>query len=422
MNEDTSNNILIEISNNDIFEESITSILTPLISPPEPTPEQRLLESIFSLPNLPATPHQTQLRSPYVFPPPPPLPAWANMGNGNLFSIPEVSSNQLQFTWNNNPMPPNRINLSISGERIRPRRRGFFETRRTRSRRLNNRSVILNAINTIINDDMSGITNLTNRVLEQSLYQDPGSYKKVLNEKGKDTIKITKYSKEKFTDKRCPITYIEFKEGQEVSELPCTHIFTSEAILDWLENEKAECPICRYKLLSKEIKKDFDFDLDISENILPNTRNRYIFNRPLNNNINTDVDMQRAILASIQNENNQEGENNTEQDLLQNQYSILPWEEEEVENTINSDEDIEDVFTEDSWGEFSSDDEDLLDGSFGEEIMEVEHIYPPPPPPPSTPPLLQTETEIENINSSSQENIEDIFNVVFDEIVDEEIV
>ena len=45
------------------------------------------------------------------------------------------------------------------------------------------------------------------------------------------------------------------KIGQEVTELPCGHIFSPDGIKKWLKEEKAECPVCRFKLASKEITR-----------------------------------------------------------------------------------------------------------------------------------------------------------------------
>ena len=42
----------------------------------------------------------------------------------------------------------------------------------------------------------------------------------------------------------------EFKNGDVVAKLPCKHMFDKTAILKWLKEEKAECPICRAKLKS----------------------------------------------------------------------------------------------------------------------------------------------------------------------------
>ena len=161
MNEDISDNILIEISNNDtsnndIQEESITDMLTPLIRQPTQTAEERLLQSIFSLPgtiinDVPRLPPPNldrlrSYRSPYLFrppPPPPPPPTSLLMNRNSIF--PEISNNNLQFSWINNPLP-GRLNLTISGERIRPRR-SFFQSRHRSSR---SRRQILYAINNIL--------------------------------------------------------------------------------------------------------------------------------------------------------------------------------------------------------------------------------------------------------------------------------
>lgn len=51
----------------------------------------------------------------------------------------------------------------------------------------------------------------------------------------------------------CPITQSEFAEGDVVLALPCGHAFIKDAIQTWLENERAECPVCRHALPSCEI-------------------------------------------------------------------------------------------------------------------------------------------------------------------------
>lgn len=43
-------------------------------------------------------------------------------------------------------------------------------------------------------------------------------------------------------------------EGDYVTKLPCNHVYEPEAILKWLKTEKTECPSCRYKLESTEVK------------------------------------------------------------------------------------------------------------------------------------------------------------------------
>jgi len=52
------------------------------------------------------------------------------------------------------------------------------------------------------------------------------------------------------------MTLLDFKNGDEIARLPCTHIFGRDPILKWLKEENASCPVCREKIDSKEIKKD----------------------------------------------------------------------------------------------------------------------------------------------------------------------
>ena len=44
--------------------------------------------------------------------------------------------------------------------------------------------------------------------------------------------------------------------ADEVSQLPCGHIFEPDAIIKWLKKENASCPVCRKPLQSKEVKKN----------------------------------------------------------------------------------------------------------------------------------------------------------------------
>jgi hypothetical protein len=51
----------------------------------------------------------------------------------------------------------------------------------------------------------------------------------------------------------CGIWQEEFEVGETIKVLPCNHAFRAEAITKWLTTEKAECPMCRFKMKSKEI-------------------------------------------------------------------------------------------------------------------------------------------------------------------------
>ncbi len=79
-------------------------------------------------------------------------------------------------------------------------------------------------------------------------------YKKVLSEEGEGSLEKVAYDPEVHQNDRCPILHIEFEKGDDVTQLPCKHCFESDAIKRWLKDEKAECPVCRLELKSKEVK------------------------------------------------------------------------------------------------------------------------------------------------------------------------
>ncbi|HIF48723.1 MAG TPA: hypothetical protein EYQ68_02335 [Cytophagales bacterium] len=93
-------------------------------------------------------------------------------------------------------------------------------------------------------------------------------YKKVTSDEAIENIKKLEYDNN-FEQKECPITMMDFEEGEEISELPCKHLFNTEAINRWLKDENYRCPVCRYELDFKEVKKYDISGIDISNNITP---------------------------------------------------------------------------------------------------------------------------------------------------------
>ena len=92
----------------------------------------------------------------------------------------------------------------------------------------------------------------------QSLIDNNSYYKKIIND-----IEISqKQYLEKFELKECVITQEKFEKGQEVTQLPCGHIFEKEAIEMWLKEQSSKCPICRYELKFKEIKDKPDVETE----------------------------------------------------------------------------------------------------------------------------------------------------------------
>ena len=133
-------------------------------------------------------------------------------------------------------------------------------------------------------------------VINQSL-NEGNKHKRIIDERGLDQIESVIYNIRDFPDnKQCPISFLVFKQGDKISKLPCNHIFHEESILNWLENEQATCPVCRYELSSKEVKKT-----DISENIIPRQSFMDLFrNMIIDREEQRDEELlQRAILESL---------------------------------------------------------------------------------------------------------------------------
>lgn len=95
-----------------------------------------------------------------------------------------------------------------------------------------------------------------NRDMRNLLFQtlnQKNKYKKVLSDRGSSQLEKVKFASTMKNDK-CPILLEKFKVGEEVTILPCEHVFTTEAITEWLVTEQAKCPVCRFELDSKEVK------------------------------------------------------------------------------------------------------------------------------------------------------------------------
>tara|TARA_B100000674_G_C37212896_1_gene633504 strand:- start:71 stop:511 length:441 start_codon:yes stop_codon:yes gene_type:complete len=46
---------------------------------------------------------------------------------------------------------------------------------------------------------------------------------------------------------------VDFNENDIVAVLPCKHCFNKEALIKWVTEESATCPICRFELESTEV-------------------------------------------------------------------------------------------------------------------------------------------------------------------------
>ena len=214
---------------------------------------------------------------------------------------------------------------------------------------MNNMMQLLFQNNSGFNNQNMNMNNITN-VLQESFNQ-KNKYKKITSKKGLNQLKKIKYSNA-MDQKECPIFMTKFQEEEEITQLPCKHLFNSMAIEKWLKEEQHMCPVCRYELDYDEIeiKKNFtplrntiieELDSsnnviseveDISENNLSNsmTNNDFLnvlfrpllptgniepmFNNLLNieSEITTDRQLQEAIMASLNEDNSNRDNSNNE--------------------------------------------------------------------------------------------------------------
>ena len=120
---------------------------------------------------------------------------------------------------------------------------------------LENNRLIFEAINTIISDAVANAAEeqALAAAIDESL-EAQAAYKETISEEGINQLKETTYNKELHQNDKCSITLENLSEWDgPVTQLPCNHVFLPDAIYEWLK-EKPVCPICNYKMKSKEIK------------------------------------------------------------------------------------------------------------------------------------------------------------------------
>ena len=81
-----------------------------------------------------------------------------------------------------------------------------------------------------------------------------------------------KFCVEEHKGKVCPISLEDFKEGDELVELPCKHMFLKENITKWFEN-KSSCPVCREKINVSDQHQNQNQNQAVVRNILDETIN-----------------------------------------------------------------------------------------------------------------------------------------------------
>ena len=141
--------------------------------------------------------------------------------------------------------------------------------------------------------------------------------------------KIYKSNESDERDTRCAIMQQAFKDGDEITCLPCNHSFLTVAIERWLNEESCYCPVCKYKLDSYEKKIEKEEENNNFFELLRRT-----YNPLINTNINRFLD---NIINEIDSTSNPETETETETeaeaDPTTSQEITTPLLENNVERT-----------------------------------------------------------------------------------------
>ncbi len=172
---------------------------------------------------------------------------------------------------------------------------------------LNNTHNFLNLLMGRNDNIFTGIPSVSN-ILNNTLNQQ-NMYKKVVSDEGLNEIIFDKYSAKKYPEtKTCVITQKEFQENDDIAILPCKHIFDKDAILYWLKNQQAKCPVCRRELKCKEVKKT-EHTEDISQNPMNDSSNNTFTQRERPRPMQNPLDLFRNII--------EERERKAEEEMMQ---------------------------------------------------------------------------------------------------------
>lgn len=92
--------------------------------------------------------------------------------------------------------------------------------------------------------------------INSTLNENQVKFKKILDSDNKSELKNHIFNKnDNNLNDKCPITMKTFDDGEHITCLPCGHLFDSDSIEEWVLNEQATCPVCRFEMKhTKEIR------------------------------------------------------------------------------------------------------------------------------------------------------------------------
>ena len=128
---------------------------------------------------------------------------------------------------------------------------------------------LISSINEQIIDLME--ERMLSRAIDNST-RDIAPYKNTITSNALGSIEKQIYYSEKHTRSgtKCLISQEDFIDGEsDIGILPCDHYFGYKQLCEWLK-EKPECPLCRFKMESEEIKTE-----PVVEAVIENSLNNF---------------------------------------------------------------------------------------------------------------------------------------------------
>ena len=107
---------------------------------------------------------------------------------------------------------------------------------------------VLNNYNGLVINQMLQILGISSHNVLQNTNSIPEMEDVVVTLDDKDLDKIKPYILEEDSDEICSITLTPLNKGVSVIKLPCSHIFETEAIKEYLNKYNYKCPVCKHEV------------------------------------------------------------------------------------------------------------------------------------------------------------------------------
>jgi hypothetical protein len=185
-------------------------------------------------------------------------------------------------------------------------------TRPTRNPYRSGRTNTGNAANNIYENTFT--TLLSSFYRPRNMHRRPISSDRALTEGEINShITVLEYNTEEFSEVRCPITWEDFSEGEQIYKInSCGHIFKKEPLLQWFSQHN-HCPVCRGNVITSgaiqsqsSIREDANSDNTNLNDININNTNS---NRDVSNNNLDGILHDRSRNTNIVNNRIANGEN-----------------------------------------------------------------------------------------------------------------